>query len=70
MVRDGTRNLDPPIALIEAQTCQVLAEYQCLQNDVEQIINWGKLMIELMMRWDIEICDIMIMKILKIMKTL
>ena len=56
--------------MIEAQTRQVLTEYQRLQNDVEQIINWGKLMIELMMRWDIEICDIMIMKILKIMKTL
>ena len=35
--------------MIEAQTRQVLTEYQRLQNDVEQIINWGKLMIELMM---------------------
>ena len=44
--------------MIEAQPRQVLAGYQRLQNDVEQIINWGKLMIELMLRWDIEICDI------------
>ena len=49
MVRDGTRNLDPPIALIEAQASQVLAGYQRVQNDVEQIIYWGKLMIEILM---------------------